>query len=356
MTRLNQAPVTRFADDSAKFSVSSLASVSLFCMDFDDYRDKVVDKYGMEHMVFEITNFLNSEGKILWIQDSEAWSSKIFLKPNMLFDLLNVLFMSDFSSNFSEIQSNKGKSNGNSEISVELMDYLKKELLQKGLAYMDLLKIIWMPIIFNDSSYLLNELVVLLMAYFYIGYPQVPKAKMKKIFQSYTSLLPGDNLNKLQRKFSVNTTGAYKNNLRRKFSTASTQRESNTSRISVNSLRINFDYPDEEHERTTSGECEFKCIVVPRYLPRVKNSQKLDELRNEMSLAAMNTAKLIALSNPQTNTSIVPGIALKYTFPWNLMDGIFERFSVSCIINTMLYYKSHWRDLIHAYDEQNTIG
>jgi hypothetical protein len=363
-SRLNRIPMTRFADDSVRYSPShSLSSISGLCIDFEEYKEKITEKYGMEHMIFEITNYLNSQGKVMWLQDSESWCTKVFLKPNMLFDLLHALYRKDFDENFTDnhLQVIRTKLSINTNMSDDFIEHLKQELLSKGCAHIDLLKLIWLPIVLSDSLELLNDLIILLMAFFNIGYPQIPKSKMKKVFENFSVLLetPAFKNRSVNRTCSASaflanrrahSYSAKQDALLRSQSKMSNNEEQFTAR-SNNTITA---FLDSDLQPLIVDNNKFDCIMVPFYMPLLNNEEKLNEIRNVLRTSAATVGAAVLNSNG--GKLLLPRVCIKYSFPWGMMAGLFERFTVNCIINTELYYKMHWKDAVYAYNEQNTIG
>ena len=354
-TRLNRIPVTRFTDETSRqANTNAISSISGLCIDYEEYKERITDKYGMKHMIVEITKYLNSQGKVFWFEDSETLSSKVFLKPNMLFDFLHSLYRKDFDENFndSHLQVIRSKLSLYNNISQDRIERLKQDLLLKGCANIDLLKLIWLPIMISDSVDLLYELVTLLMAFFNIGYPQVPKSKMKNVFYYYSDLLKpskSSSKNGSMKQHLLNRSASHsaKSNTSRSQSKISNHEELQTARsANIGTARTEFasDVP----------EYLFDCIMIPFYMPYIKNEEKLVEIGNTLTEFATNVAKTVLEANG--GKFIVPRICLKYTFPWGIISGLFERFTVNCIINTDLYYKMHWKDAVYAYNEKNTIG
>ncbi len=95
-------------------------------------------------------------------------------------------------------------------------------------------------------------------------------------------------------------------------------------------------------------------------MPKIGDLGKLDSIRDALMQQATELTETAYASNFTQNTNfgkpLIPVLAMKYSFMWSLVAGIFERFSVNCILNTELYYKTHWKDAIHAQNEQDSIA
>ena len=160
--------------------------MSMLCVDFEFYKDSIVDKYGMSHLIDAITKYLSSSGKIIWFQDSEKTRQKVFLRPSVLFDMLFVLFRKSFSENFADTYSRNNKqSKYHFSLHDELIVKYSNDLIVKGVLNLDLLKLIWYPVLSVESAELVQDCFVLLSSLFNIGYPEVaPKSKMKQLYSN----------------------------------------------------------------------------------------------------------------------------------------------------------------------------
>lgn len=313
-----------------KRNVSICGSSSIF-IDYNELKFKIISKFGMEHMFDEILFYLNSQGKLLWLanekttnqhtrsyQETNQLHTKIILKPNLLFDLLHVLFnKTQFEFLFKDLhlQLIRKRLNILPNATNEFYNNLVKELHKNGVALIDLFKIIWMPLLMTDSIDFLNEILLFLMYFFHIGYPRIAKHKLQQIFSSFYEIPRIQSSSLTQRRQSI---------------------FSNSSQLQLN---IELD--------SSRSECSsnFEALIIPVYLPLL-NVDQISLIRNEMYL---NSYVL-----PKSDQKCI--VTLKYSFCQTISCGLFERFSVNLLLNTNVYFKQHFRDAIHAFNEVNTIG
>jgi hypothetical protein len=110
----------------------------------------------------------------------------------------------------------------------------------------------------------------------------------------------------------------------------------------------------------TKTKPTFDKIMIPFYMPKIENLSKMDDIRFQLMQSATELMECAYANSHNSNTNstkpLIPVLGMKYTFLWSLVTGVFERFSVNCILNTDLYYKTHWKDAIYAHNEQNSIA
>ena len=268
----------------------------------------------MSHLVEQIVKYLNSTGKIMWFQDTMRLKRNIFLKPAALFDMFFVLFRANFAENFidSHTAALRDKLLNNSEINDVAINKMTADLLQKGQLSIDLLKLLWFPILIVNSVEILYEIATMFMFYFNLGYPHLSKEKLKQIFEPCIERDRND-LNKIHSHDSVT----------------------------------------HEYPKTI---LPFDSIIVPFYLPNIKDKSEISRIKQTLASECRNNSdKAVKLKLRKEKARLCPHIAHKYTFPWGLSSGIFEKFSTSCIINSSLYYKVHYKNFIHAANEENDI-
>lgn len=315
---LSEIPHLKYYDD--KIKIISPSSISILCMDYSEYRAKIVEKYGMSHLVEPITDYLNSNGSIIWFHDNEKLKKKVFLRPAILYEMLFVLYRSDFMDNFLDVhkQSVRSKILQNSiNMSSEYVHNLSNDFLLKGILHMDLLKMLWYPILITDSPNLLQEVIVMFADMFHLFYPSLPREKLKILFNNNKTDLD------------------------------QTMNESVYSSFYVNPRSQNY----------KQEIVSFNSLVVPFYLPFLSEKTNLFKMKRHLQNECINAAKSAITAGIKGESPVfMSRISQKYTFPWSLMSGIFEKFSVNCLINSDLYYKSHFKNLIYGYNEENSVG
>lgn len=319
---LGEMPTTKFINDRIRIvSSSNQASMSMLCVDYEEYKEKIVEKFGMSHLVEQITKYMNSNGKVLWYQETEKLRRKVFLRPSLLYDMFFVLFRCNFGENFSDnhtqaLRSKLIQNTGNlSDFNQENVKKMQQDLLTKGVLHMDLLKLLWFPILITDSVQLLLEVVLLFMDYFYIGYPTLPKDKLKTLFQN-------SNENSILNKFKSS--------------------ESGFSHLNMSSSKVLY---------------TFNSIIVPFFLPKLQDEAELANTRYSLAtMCSAAAAESVSLKIKKERPRLLARISKKYSFPWGLLSGIFEKFSVNLIINSDIYYKVHYKNFIYALSEENDVG
>lgn len=181
---------------------------------------------------------------------------------------------------------------------------------------MELLKLIWFPILITDSSELIREALLLFSSYFHICYPDTTKEKLKLLFMSKE--IKKENLDTY---WSKDSEGIY-----------------DLAQLSFTSTK-------------------FTNIIVPLFLPSFNHTNELNKIREGLILES-NLAIQSAIDKriKKEKTLLGPKLAHKYIFPWNLMPGLFEKFTTFCILNSDLYYKYHFKNFVLAYNESRTLG
>jgi Leucine-rich repeat (LRR) protein len=315
-TVLSALPKTKFVNNNLHISPSSIETqMSILLVEYDFYKKTIVEKYGMSHLVESITKYLSSCGKIIWFQDNAKKREKVFLRPNILFDLLYVLFRTNFKDNFLDDHVETLRSKLIQE-PVKGLDALISDLLTKGIMSMELLKLIWCPILITNSSELIREVLLMFANYFNVCYPELSKDKMRLLFN------------------------------------AKEVRKEN-----MESIRT-FESPSVyEISQLSFTSTKFTQVVVPFYLPCMTDIYELNKVRDGMALESRLSVDFALRKQIKKEKPLfLARLAHKYVFPWGLMPGVFEKFSCDCIINSELYYKYHFKNFIQAYNEHNTIG
>jgi len=317
---VSKLPKTKIVDGVLKINQNSSDNqMSQVCVDYDFYKKSLVEKYGMNHLIESLTRYLSSCGKFLWFQDSDRLRQKVFLRPNILFDMFFALFRTSFSDNFNEdhIQTLRLKLVKDTiDTSNENLNRLQNDLLNKGKLSMDLLKLIWYPILISDSSDLVRDSIILFSSFFNVCYPDLSKEKLKLLF-----------INKEITKENIDT-----------FRTVDSQSFFDFSQLSFTSTK-------------------FTHLIVPFYLPCLNDLFEINKIRDGLVLECQAAADYALLKHFKKEKS--PHLAKlvhKYVFPWGMMPGIFDKFSTYCLINSELHYKHHYKNFILAFNESKTIG
>ena len=114
VNKISQIPIIKYIDGNIKIVYNTHSSkdqeanghhnatMSILCVSFLEYRQKIIRKFGMSHLVETVTKYLNSSGKLLWFSDNDKLKNKIFIRPSILYDLFFVLYRSNFIENFTD--------------------------------------------------------------------------------------------------------------------------------------------------------------------------------------------------------------------------------------------------------------
>lgn len=280
-------------------SLANMKMMSMLCIDFEYFKDVIIEKYGMSHLIDAITKYMSSSGKIIWFQDTEKTRQKVFLRPSLLCDLLFVLFRSKFSENFADNYSRNNKqSKYTFNLSDELIAKYSTDLLASGILNLDLLKFIWYPILSVESSDLVQNCFVLISNYFSIGYPELPKDKLKALYN-----------------YKV------------------------------------------EDDVVNEPKPTFTQMILPFYLPKLDDSTKFDKIRGDLKDTCRKAiANAVKLKLKHEVPKLLSKLSQKYTLPWGLKSGIFERFSNILLLSTELHFKTHLKNFLEAYNDDSSIG
>ena len=65
---------------------------------WSDYEDEIIEKFGMKHLLKQITNYLHDIGRIIWFSDHPTLCNYVILRPAWFTELLKPIFRHDFDS------------------------------------------------------------------------------------------------------------------------------------------------------------------------------------------------------------------------------------------------------------------
>lgn len=134
---LSKLSETKYVNDVLKISQNSTSEtqLSMLYVEYSLLRQTIIEKYGMSHLVDSIIRYMNSSGKAIWIQDSERFKKKVFLRPSLLFDMFYSLFRTEFKENFTEnhMQTLRAKLVKNSiNMNADNVEKMITNLIEKG--------------------------------------------------------------------------------------------------------------------------------------------------------------------------------------------------------------------------------
>ena len=64
-------------------------------MKWKDYEDEIIEKFGMKHLIKQISNYLHDIGRIIWLSDHPTLCNFVILRPAWFTELLKPLFRHD---------------------------------------------------------------------------------------------------------------------------------------------------------------------------------------------------------------------------------------------------------------------
>ena len=364
---LSQMPTVKYVDDRIQIKNrvpvsaagggggASAGGLSVLCLDLKRFKSKVFDQFGIRSVVEQIARYMNARGRIVWWPESLRVRERVFVRPGVFFEMFHVLYRANFAENFADAHTQLLRhklTNGNVNLNPDYIRRLSRQLVEKGTLDFNLLRLLWSPILMTDSTLVVYEAAVLFMSYFFIGYPLVAKAKLKLIFKSQQQQQQQHNQQHPQQTPMMQQYDALRANSLESISASLASFANNNNNNSSNASFIG----GATNAAATSSI--FDVLVVPHYLPVLDNASEAITATRLQLKQDCSRLQSIALSSKfkQSIPALVPRISHVYTFPWGLVAGIFERFSANCVINSDLYYKTHFKDFILAYNEDNSVG
>ena len=58
--------------------------------------EDITKRFGMKHLIGQISAYLHESGKILWYQEHPSLKQYVILRPTWLTDIIKALFRQDF--------------------------------------------------------------------------------------------------------------------------------------------------------------------------------------------------------------------------------------------------------------------
>ncbi|CAD5119948.1 DgyrCDS8529 [Dimorphilus gyrociliatus] len=134
---------------------------------FDDYKAEIINKFGMQHLIIDITRYLHDIGKVIWYSEHPFLSKWIILRPSWLCEVLNALFKHDFEKvdfHSDEVFKQVG-------IAETRFLKIKQDRLRKGTITRDLLRALWANSVPTEINRPMFRVLFILLEYFHIGFP-----------------------------------------------------------------------------------------------------------------------------------------------------------------------------------------
>ena len=319
---------------------------------WSEYFEQVTKKFGMKHLMGNITQYLHDIGKVVWFAEHPTLKEFVFLRPSWIMECLGPIFRHDIKVLDYAVE----ESFKQCGIGVNKFESMKQELADEGIVDRDYLKCSLAHMIPTDVNRPLFEVATIFLQQFEIGYP-LQKAggrsgtassktsdnqRLDSAGGSRDSASPGP-----QRKVSDSTSPTPTRRAADTGSPSSARRDRTDSASTVRSTRQDNTRPEStrpgsstsksgrgglengEKDKTPPEPIKFTKILIPWL--RVDNDppSKFEEEYSKL----MNC----------------PSLATSLSFPHYIPPGFFETLTVrACKPEhnlTMLY---HWRRGFYA--------
>ncbi|XP_046374544.2 malignant fibrous histiocytoma-amplified sequence 1 homolog isoform X1 [Haliotis rufescens] len=147
-------------------------------MTYEQYTEEITSKFGMKHLIEEISRYLHDTGKIIWFFQIPTLKQYVFVRPLWLFDIFRQVFRHDISEKYGYHADDNFKNVGISPVRFER---LKQEVLTEGVVDRDFLKGVLLYHLPNNFIASFNQVLHLLTEALEIGYP-VSKGSTEKTY------------------------------------------------------------------------------------------------------------------------------------------------------------------------------
>lgn len=137
-------------------------------MPWESYAEEISRKFGMKHLLESITQYLHDVGKVLWFSNIPSLKDFVFIRPTWLFDIFRLIMRHDLHTTLDYNQSDSFRSHGFNRTRFQ---QLKKEFLEDGVVEKDFLKCILCEFVPVQLRHALDEVIILLLDGFEVGYP-----------------------------------------------------------------------------------------------------------------------------------------------------------------------------------------
>ena len=134
-------------------------------MTWQDYTDEVSKKFGMKHLMPQITQYMHDIGKVIWFSDHPTLKDYVVLRSSWLTDLMKVLFRHDYAE-LDYAQDDSLKVTG---LSAPRFEKYRKEVCDEGILDRDLLKCLWANLVPSDLNKPMNLILSTLVEHFEVA-------------------------------------------------------------------------------------------------------------------------------------------------------------------------------------------
>ena len=270
-------------------------------MHWDDYSAVITKKFGMKHLLEQITKYLHDIGKVLWYSDHSTLKDFVIMRPSWLADIVKAFFRHDLD----VLDYTQEDTLRVSTVSQFKFDKLRKEYLETGIVDKDLLKCLWATLVPTEMNKPVMEILGLVLEYLGLGYP-IKKPKEPKP--------PGAGGKRLERRGSSSSLKSVR-------SEALTERSEAISELTDNMKNKIENDPQALHQKVSRG-------IVPWCLPKQAPAQFRPEYQQYLQHLCL---------------------APVYRFSKYLPPGFFESMTVLALKEKHNFIPMyHWREGLYA--------
>lgn len=144
--------------DTNRYIESLADNLPVPYLSWDNFTDRIVNKYGLSNLIDEIAISLSDQGKILVFNEIGTTNRTVFLRPLWLADVLSSLF------------------NRHKKIDPAYQSYMK-EYKEYGRLHSELICSLWINVLHRKEYF--YHLWNILMRFLLIGYPKLSKKTVK---------------------------------------------------------------------------------------------------------------------------------------------------------------------------------
>ncbi|XP_050413648.2 malignant fibrous histiocytoma-amplified sequence 1 homolog isoform X1 [Patella vulgata] len=146
-------------------------------MKWYEYRDEVVGKFGMKHLLNDLTEYLHETGKVIWFSKVQGLKDYVILRPAWLFDVLKLVYRHDAEDTLTYTHDDNFKTVGISQVK---FDRMKRDYVTEGILDREFFKGMLLPQLSTTNINLgsqIEKVMNLLLEAFQIGYQVIKRPK-----------------------------------------------------------------------------------------------------------------------------------------------------------------------------------
>ncbi len=134
---------------------------------WDDFVAEVTKRFGMKHLIEQITKYLHEVGKVIWLHDHPTLREFVILRPTWLMELLKAVFRRDIVDMDMTTQEDTLKQYG---ISISKFESMRTEYRNEGIVHRDLIRFLWSSQVPAELNKPLLEVARFIIQHYEIGY------------------------------------------------------------------------------------------------------------------------------------------------------------------------------------------